>query len=587
MSNSIRVRMDRLLRVCLRVWQQFVAVDVEDEALARRGTLFNNLMVLATFVSTVVALAVFMAGRRGVLPGIRAVNQALIFPVGFLLLNALCFVLVKQGTIDIVVKAYVWISFLAILFGASLLSGAQSVAWILLFWPITLASTLLKPRDGIYFSLIGLGFYGLTGLVQRAGLYEPIILSSPESFRFIGLGLTWLMLITTGGFVNFVNVRSLRTTVSELEQTSRALDRARSEMEDEVRERTRELRTRAEQFQAIAELSRMTVGIRDLQTLLDTAANLIAEQLNFYHVGLFFMDPSGDWVTLQSASSEGGKRMLARAHRLRVGQQGIVGYVAETGLPRFAFDVGEDRTWFSTPELPETRSEMALPLISSDRMIGVLDIQTERPAAFDEGDVARLRVLAGTLAVAIDNVRLFEEMQETLAQLERYQEEDAVRAWRQALSRRRMSLGYSYISGRVRERQSDLSLDGVDQGEGRVIQEETEAGNYRLTAPVYVSGQRLGALTFKRSGPWSDESVRLVESVVEQLDLALNNARLLEQTRLQATQEAARGEIVGRMRALTSTDAILRSAAEELGRALQVESSRIQLVTFEDSGGRE
>jgi GAF domain-containing protein len=315
--------------------------------------------------------------------------------------------------------------------------------------------------------------------------------------------------------------------------------------------------------------------------------NLIAEQLDFYHVGLFLLDANDDWVTLHAASSEGGQQMLARSHRLRVGQEGIVGYVAETGLPRFAFDVGEDQTWFSTPELPETRSEMALPLISSGRMIGVLDIQTREPAAFDEEDVARFRVLAGTVAVAIDNVELFEDMQETLARLERYQEQDAVRAWRQALSRRNMSVDYAYASGRVREGVGAEIPDEEVREEGRVVQEETEDGRHRLVAPVYVSGQRLGSLTFERSGAWSDDSLRLVESVVGQLDLALNNARLLEQTRLQANQEAARGEIVGRMRALTSTDAILRSAAEELGRALQVERSRIQLVTFAEPGGRE
>jgi len=564
-----------------------IAVDLEQDHLARRGELFNKLMVVATLVSIIVSVMVLIAGRRDVFPVTQDVNQAVLFPVGFVLLNGLGFALVKRGYVQVVVRAYVWISFVAILLGAALLSGAQSVAWILLFWPVTLAGTLLKPRDGLHFSVIALGFYVIAWLAQRAGLYQPLIASSAESFRFIGLGLTWLMLITIAGIVNFVNVSTLRLTVSELEETTQALDRARSEMEEEVEARTQELRTRAEQFQAIAELSRVAVGIRDMETLLSTAVDLIAEQLGFYHVGLFLLEADDDWIALQAASSEGGKRMLARSHRLRVGQEGIVGYVAETGLPRFAFDVGEDRTWFSTPELPETRSEMALPLISSGRMIGVLDIQTREPAAFDEGDVARFRVVAGTVAVALDNVELFEDMQETLAHLERYQEQDAVRAWRQALSRRNMSVDYAYASGRVREGAGGARLDETAREEGRVVQEETEDGRYRLAAPVYVSGQRLGSLTFERSGAWSDDSVRLVESVVGQLDLALNNARLLEQTRLQANQEAARGEIVGRMRALTSTDAILRSAAEELGRALQVERSRIQLVTFAEPGGRE
>ncbi len=580
-------RLEGLLDAIRSGWRRFIALDLEDERLARRGELFNRLMVVATFVSIVVALTVFIAGRRGVVPGLRDMTLALLFPIGFLLVNGLCFVLVKRGTVDVVIKTYVWASFVVVLFGAAMLNGAQSVAWILLFWPITLAGTLLKPQAGFHFSLVALVFYLLTGLAQRAGVYRPLLTVSAESFRFIGLGLTWLMLITIGGVVNFVNVSSLRSAVDELEETTQALDRARSEMETQVVERTRELRLRADQFQAIAELSRVAVGIRDMEALLDTAVNLIAEQLDFYHVGLFLLDAGGDWVTLQATSSEGGQRMMERAHRLRVGQEGIVGYVAETGIPRFAFDVGEDRTWFSTPELPETRSEMALPLISSGRMIGVLDIQTRRPAAFDEGDVARLRVLAGTIAVTIDNVELFQEMQETVGRLERYQEQDALRAWRQALSRRNMSLDYAYVSGRIRGGASASVLDEGEREVGRVVQEEIEGGRYRLLAPVYVSGQRLGTLTFERPGEWSADSVRLVESVIGQLDLALNNARLLEQTRLQANQEAARGEIVGRMRALTSTDAILRSAAEELGRALQVERSRIQLVTFADSGGRE
>ena len=278
--------------------------------------------------------------------------------------------------------------------------------------------------------------------------------------------------------------------------------------------------------------------------------------------------------------------MLARGHRLRVGQQGIVGYVAAAGSPRVALDVEIDSTWVENPDLPETRSEMALPLKVAGEVIGVLDIQSEEPAAFTEEDVETLQILADSVAVAIRNAQLLEAMRETLDRLQRYQEQDALRAWRQALARRGLVLAYDYQGKGTVTRRRSTEFPHAVAGEPlnalqRVDRHVTADGRHLLLAPITVGGRRLGVLSFERAEPWTDESVRLVEAVVGQLDLALDNARLLEETRLRATQEAARSQIVSRVRALASTDAILRSAAEELGKALQVERSRIQLVHFD------
>jgi GAF domain-containing protein len=276
-----------------------------------------------------------------------------------------------------------------------------------------------------------------------------------------------------------------------------------------------------------------------------------------------------------------------------VGQQGIVGYVAERGVPRYALHVDQDAAWVENPDLPDTKSEIALPLMVGERVIGVLDMQTRQPAAFGEPDLGTFRVLADAVAVALENERLFHETQEAMAQLQRYQSSDAVTAWRQALARRRMQVAFDYALGETQPSNSGtLRADAAREVGGLpgglpdlstvqgVTQIVGDDGSFFLLAPVSVGGRRLGALTFERTSPWSDEAVRLVTSVVNQLDLALSNARLLEETRLRARQEAARSEIVGRIRAMTSTDAILRNAAEELGRALQVERSRIQLHQF-------
>jgi GAF domain-containing protein len=390
------------------------------------------------------------------------------------------------------------------------------------------------------------------------------------------------MIVFEVGGITYLSNSSLRAALRQVSETSHELELARRNLTQRVEMRTAELSDRAEQFRTIAELNQATSSVGDVDTLLTTVVELIARRLGFYHVGVFVLDPEGEWAVLQAASSEGGRRMIERGHRLRVGQQGIVGHVAEMGTARLAFDVGEDAVWFNNPDLPETQSEMALPLIANQRIIGVMDIQSEEAAAFDEDDVETLRVLANGVANSLANTRLLEETQRTVAQLERYQRENAVRAWRQALARRNLRVGYRYQSGMVQ------AVDG-DDGAARLVEqaedialEPTEDGQYRLLAPISVGGRRLGLLSFVRSSPWTEETVQLVESVTNQLDLALDNARLLEETRLRATQEAARSDIVGRVRALTSTDAILRSAAEELGRALQVERSRIQLIQFNE-----
>jgi GAF domain-containing protein len=298
-----------------------------------------------------------------------------------------------------------------------------------------------------------------------------------------------------------------------------------------------------------------------------------------YLAVIFLIDPHSEWAVLRAASSEGGQRMLARGHRLRVGRQGIVGYVAETGLPRLAFSVGEDAVWFNNPDLPDTQSEMSLPLIARGQTtLGVLDIQTHVAAAFTEEDITVLRILADGIAVAVANSLSLEETTTALARLERYQEQDALRAWRQALARRQMHVGYGLESGFVYPVDVE-AVSEVEAGElSEVTTRVTDDGRHLLLAPIRVQNRNVGVLSFEKTAPWVEDQIQLARFVVEQLDLALDNARLLEETRLRANQERARSDIVGRIRAMTSTDAILRNAARELGLALQVERSRIQLL---------
>lgn len=170
-----------------------------------------------------------------------------------------------------------------------------------------------------------------------------------------------------------------------------------------------ETQRRAVQLAAAAEVARDATAILEVGQLLDETVHLISEQFGYYHAGVFLLDEQDEYAVLQAASSEGGRRMLERGHKLKVGEVGIVGYAAATGEPRIALDVYQDVAHFAHGDLPDTRSEMGLPLKVRDRVIGVLDVQSEQVAAFSEDDVSALQTMADQLATAIVNARLFQE----------------------------------------------------------------------------------------------------------------------------------------------------------------------------------
>lgn len=178
-----------------------------------------------------------------------------------------------------------------------------------------------------------------------------------------------------------------------------------------------EARRRTIQLQVAAEVARGATATLDVDQLLHETVRLISDRFGFYHAGVFLLDEEDRLAVLCAASSEGGQRMLDRGHRLPVGQVGIVGHVAATGKPRIVLNVGSDAVHLANPDLPDTRSEMALPLISRGRTIGVLDVQSVQQAAFTEGDVASLQTMADQLANAIENARLYQETQRRLKEL--------------------------------------------------------------------------------------------------------------------------------------------------------------------------
>jgi len=270
---------------------------------------------------------------------------------------------------------------------------------------------LLGSRVGIgaiiisEFAIAIMGYLVLTGNYTLTG--EPY---------YEGRLGDWMSGGTTLLLLSWVVMSGLRMLQEGFEKAQTQVERMVAQMREEkekltgsVDEQTRELLTKTNQLNAAAYIAKQTTESTNLESLLENSVNLISERFNFYHAGIFLINEREDYANLQAASSEGGKRMIERGHRLRIGSQGIVGYVASEKKPRIALDVGKDAAFFDNPELPLTRSEVALPLVAREKIIGVLDIQSTEPEAFTKSDIAIFQTLADQIAAAIENVRLLSE----------------------------------------------------------------------------------------------------------------------------------------------------------------------------------
>jgi GAF domain-containing protein len=325
-----------------------------------------------------------------------------------------------------------------------------------------------------------------------------------------------------------------------------------TDLEQRVEERTTALSRRTTQLLAATQVARQAAAIKDTATLLNDAVHLISNQFGFYHAGIFLLDVNNEAV-LQAASSEGGQRMLARGHRLQIGQ-GIVGFTAAQKRSRIALDTGVDAVYFNNPELPDTHSEAALPLIVHDRVIGVLDIHSEKPQAFNAEDIEAFQTLADQLALAIENARLFNEMTSAVTQLEQAATHRVHEAW-SGISQARQT-GYEY---------TPLGIQPIAKHKTPA----SETG--KLKIPITLHNLKIGEIKVKRkdgSDNWNPREQAMLEEIATQVGLALENARLLDDAQQRAGRERAIGEISARIGSAHDVEAILRVTSQEIGKAI-------------------
>ncbi len=220
-----------------------------------------------------------------------------------------------------------------------------------------------------------------------------------------------------------------QTLVARLEEKVRELTEALQENE-RLNRQNRELLQQAERrsrlLEAAARVSHSITSILDLDALLHATVDIICDEFGFYYAGVFLVDEEGEWAVLRAGRGEAGRQMVEAGHRLRIGGSSMIGMAIAERKARIALDVGDEPVHFKNPYLPHTRSEMALPLVVRDKVIGALTIQSVEEAAFTEDDITALQTMADQLAIAINNARLLTRLEEAHKELVRSKTFEAI-----------------------------------------------------------------------------------------------------------------------------------------------------------------
>jgi len=552
--------------------------------------LVRNILIFA-IVSTLASLGIVVSASNT--PGLVITTSALVIS---LLIEIAALIFVARGQILLAKMIVPFVLVFAITIIANSANSIHDIS-ILGYPLIIIIANLLQGKRSLYFTtplviggIILLGVLDMTGnnnspVANRTGIDDILI---------------GTVLLSAGAGILNLFIGRLRSTLARAEANERAqintnkeLMSLQNSLEKRVEERTAELdfanrrnEKRAKQFEAIAQVARATATNESLETLLPRLTSLISEQFGFYHTGIFLIDDDRTFAILRAANSQGGKRMLARGHKLQIGQTGMVGFVSATGTPRIALDVGDDAIHFDNPDLPNTRSEMTLPLRIADQIIGVLDVQSTESNAFQDEDIEILSTLADQVAIAIQNARTYETMQELLEEAQKESGTYLQDAWR-ILQSGETATGYKVAGDEISLLPRPLTSSHVRKA---VTEKQTvaESGrNATLAIPIRLREDVIGVMDIRTQNEhvWDEDEVDIAEAVADRLSLALETSLLIKSTQRRAEIERITADISGKIGATSQFDSILRTAAEELSRVLGGSEVLVQIQSLETSNG--
>ena len=420
------------------------------------------------------------------------------------------------------------------------------------FLALVVFSTMLhSPRAGIFsIALVVITFFVMGTLIQ-SGRFETINPNAVPSRieDWISGGVAFVML----GVVIIFGFRQLESEFSQaqsrISQTLTTLRNERNTLESRVEERTQQLRR-------INEVERAVAAVLDLNEILPLAAKYIQNEFGFYCTAVYILDSSSQWVELTEAVGEAGRLMKDKKHRVSVNGKGLISQVIRSKNGLIVQD--SNRIVQEYPLFPYTRSLIIVPLVAGDTILGALEMHSSREAEFHPQDLDAFQNMANGISVSIENARLFQEARQSIMEMRATQRQYLETAW----------------SSLASERNLQYALGDTEQ-----------AGVNSFKAPLALRNQILGEIVASGTKEWTAEQKNLVESIASQAALALENARLVEDSRFTASQEKLTNEIIAKIWAAPNMDAILQTVVRELGRNL--EASEVEIEVSVEGAGNE
>ena len=453
-----------------------------------------------------------------------------------------------------------------IIVGSLFLVGIGHVSTIGMAMVVAAAGILIGAGAASFFALLSILAYVIAAWAQSAGIITAAILpqSAVVADTFgLGFGLAVLVLL------NWLSNREMARALRMERGISDQLQVQSRELEELVSQRTRVLERRAIQLQTTADIAKLSTELPEPQLLMSQAVELIRARFGFYHASIFIMDETGNWADLVASTGEAGRNMIARHHRLALGSASIIGWVSANRLPRVALDVEQDPFHFKNPLLPETQSELAVPLLVGQRLLGILDVQSTEPQAFAEDDIRALEAIASEVAVAIDGARIQREMQEQLDRIERSDRTETQAAWGRIARSRSVPIIHLNPSGEIGSPTDEV----FPVIEDAIIQDSTTLSpdGRDIAIPIQVRGETVATLAARRSKPsepWNDEEIALIEAVASQSAQALEGARQRSEERRRVTELEVINRVSQAVSQMLPQDTLFRIVRRQLIQAI-------------------
>ena len=544
--------------------RSFFAPPIYDDPERNQQARFLNTILLSFVAANIIMAIPILLASDNPLPGLLADGIAL-------LLWSIFRYILKRGhlrTASILTISGAWLLQTTLLF---FLDALNRPIFAIYFLIIISAATILGRRASyIVAGATAIAAIGAYIANNQGILPPPIITTSPLS----GLVQNILFLFVAA-IIMALAVRSLNEALEQFRQSEKAqqaaiqeLQTVQSTLHEKVDEKTASLERRSLLLQTAAEVGHATTIIHDIDELIVEAVHLISERFDFYHATIYLLEGQDEYLLLKAASSKEGQRMLSQGHRIAINKESIVGYAASQREARIALDIELDSAYANNEYLPETRSEMALPLVAKTHLLGVLDVQSKREAAFTEEDIAVLEILANQIAVSIRNARLFSEHDKALATVRQAYGQLSQEGWVELL-RERPELSFLATATESAENTSEAWTAGMEKArtdaEINIIDDQT------IAIPVILRNQSLGVVRLKKfqgSPPWSKDEIELMDTLTDQLEVALESARLFDQSQRRTARERVIGETSARIRETLDIESVLETAAQELHKIL-------------------